>query len=217
MVEKEEVFTSLSSCSRPPILMGDDTPVVVVGEERLELPNGIFENVLHVPNLSINLLSIYQITQKDKKVEFILDSVYVLGMHDNSIIAIFEVDHKSRLYKFTKFVDHESSLLLTHEDITLHVPPVHHSYTFMLQSVPYIRDDSIHLDYVHGNEQVVQPENEQMPKLKHIPKRELSVPHATDVLAGDPLDLSRTRSQHEEPSHVLSASELAMSMHCYMV
>jgi hypothetical protein len=37
-------------------------------------------------------------------------------MHDNSIIAIGEVDHKSRLYKFTKFVDHNSSLLLTHVD-----------------------------------------------------------------------------------------------------
>jgi hypothetical protein len=37
-------------------------------------------------------------------------------MYDNSIIAIGEVDHKSRLYKFTKFVDHESSLILTHVD-----------------------------------------------------------------------------------------------------
>jgi hypothetical protein len=37
-------------------------------------------------------------------------------MHDNSIIAIGEVDHKSRLYKFTKFVDHDSSLLLKHDD-----------------------------------------------------------------------------------------------------
>jgi hypothetical protein len=26
-----------------------------------------------------------------------------------------------------------------------------------------------------------------------------------------------TRSQHDEPSHVLSASEPAMPMHCYMV
>jgi hypothetical protein len=62
MAMKEEVFTSLSSCSRPPILMGDDTLVAVVGEGRVELPYGIFENVLHIPKLSINLLSIYQIT-----------------------------------------------------------------------------------------------------------------------------------------------------------
>jgi hypothetical protein len=62
MAVKDEVFTSLSSCSIPPILMGDDTLVAVAGEGRLELHNGIFENVLHVPKLSINLLSIYHIT-----------------------------------------------------------------------------------------------------------------------------------------------------------
>ena len=59
---KEEVFSSLSPYSRPPILMGDDTPVA--GEGRVELHNGSFENVLHVPKLSMNLLSVYQIDQK---------------------------------------------------------------------------------------------------------------------------------------------------------
>ena len=59
MSTKEEVFTSLSSCSRPLILMGDDTPIAVVGERRVELPNGSFENVLHVPKLSINMLLVY--------------------------------------------------------------------------------------------------------------------------------------------------------------
>jgi hypothetical protein len=29
MAAKEEVFTSLIPCSRPPILMGDDTPIAV--------------------------------------------------------------------------------------------------------------------------------------------------------------------------------------------
>jgi hypothetical protein len=111
-----EVFNSLSSCSRPSILMGDDTPVEVAGGGRVELPNGNFENVLHVPNISINILSAYQITQIDKKVEFTSDSVFLLETHDNSIIAIGEVDHTSRLYKFTKFVDHDSSLLLTHDE-----------------------------------------------------------------------------------------------------
>jgi hypothetical protein len=65
MEVKEEVFSSLSPCSRPPILMGDDTPVVVAGEGRVELHNGSFENVLHVPKISMNMVSFYQITQKD--------------------------------------------------------------------------------------------------------------------------------------------------------
>jgi hypothetical protein len=118
MAVKEEFFSSFSSCSRPPILMGDDTPVTVAGEQRVELHNGIFENVLHVPNLSMNLLSFYYITQKGKKVEFTSDSVSVIDMHDNSIIAIGEVDHMSRLYKFTKFYDDDSSFLITHKEIT---------------------------------------------------------------------------------------------------
>ena len=62
MKAKEEVITSLISCSKPPILMGDDTPIAVAGEGRVELHNGSFENVLHVPNLYMNMLSVYQIT-----------------------------------------------------------------------------------------------------------------------------------------------------------
>jgi hypothetical protein len=55
-------------------------------------------------------------------------------MHDNSIIAIGEVDHKSRLYKFTKFYDDESSFLLTHKESTFHAPLVQHAYTLVLPS-----------------------------------------------------------------------------------
>jgi hypothetical protein len=47
--------------------MGDDIPVVVAGEGRVELHNGSFENVLHVPNLSMNLLSVYHISQEVKR------------------------------------------------------------------------------------------------------------------------------------------------------
>jgi hypothetical protein len=42
MAAKDEVFTSLSSCSGPPILMVDDTPIKVAGEGRVELSNGSF-------------------------------------------------------------------------------------------------------------------------------------------------------------------------------
>jgi hypothetical protein len=127
IVSKEEVFTSLSPCSRPLILMGDDTPVAVAGEGTVELNNGNFENILCVPNIFMNLLLVYQITQKVKRVEFKSDSVLVIEMHDNSIIAIGEVDHKSRLYKFTMFYDDDSSFLLTHKETTMHSPPLQHA------------------------------------------------------------------------------------------
>jgi hypothetical protein len=166
MVAKDEVLSSLSPCSRPPILMGGDTPVAVAGEGRLELHNGSFENVLRVPNISMNLLSVYQITQKGKKIEFTSDLVSIIDMHDNYIIVIGEVDHKSRLYKFTKFFDNDSSILLTHKESTFHAPPMQHAYTLVLPSFPDIRDDSIHSDSIHGNKQVVQPNKNPVPKIQ---------------------------------------------------
>jgi hypothetical protein len=217
MSVKDEVFSSLSPCSRSHILMGDDTLVAVVGEGRVELHNDSFENVLHVPNLSMNLLSVYQITKKGKKVEFTSDSVSVIDMHDNSIIAIGEVDHKSRLYKFTKFFYDESSILLTHKNNTLHAPPVKHAYTLVLSLVSYIRDDSIHSDSVNGNKKVVHPDKNPMPKLQQMPKKAHTTLQEERNLSGNPLDLRRTRSQHEEPSHAFPTLEPMMPMHCYMV
>jgi hypothetical protein len=137
-------------------------------------------------------------------------------MHDNSIIAIGEVDHKSRLYKFTKFFDDDSSILLTHKESTMHAPPLKHAYTLVLPLVSDIRDDSIHSDYVHRNKQLVQPDKKPTSKLHQMPKKEHTTLQVADNLAGNSLD-SRTRSQHKDPSHVFSASEPAMPMHCYMV
>jgi hypothetical protein len=144
MASKDDFFSSLSPCSRPLILMGDDTPVVVAGEGRVEIHNDSFENVLHVPKLSMNLLLVYQITQTSKRVEFTSDSVTVLDMHESSIIAVGEVYHKSRLYKFTKFSDDDSSILIKHKESILHAPPVQHAYTLVLPLVLNIMDDSIH-------------------------------------------------------------------------
>jgi hypothetical protein len=121
------------------------------------------------------------------------------------------------LYKFTKFVDGDSSLLLTHEETNLHAPPVQHADTLLLPSVLEIIDDSIHSYFVHGNEQVVQLDKEPTSKLRQMPKWAQSTLQAASVLAGNPLDSRRTQSHHEEPSHVLSYFEPAMPMHCYMV
>jgi hypothetical protein len=151
--------------------MGDDTPVAVAGEGRVELHNGNFENVLHVPNFSMNLLLVYQITQKGKKVEFTSDSVSIIDMHENSIIAIGEVDHKSWLYKFTKFSDDDSSFLFTHKESTLHAPPVQHAYTCVLPSASDIRYDSIHSDFLHGIKQALQPDKKPTLKLQEMPKK----------------------------------------------
>jgi hypothetical protein len=88
---------------------------------------------------------------------------------------------------------------------------------FVLPSISNIRDDSIHSDSVHGNKQVVQPYKKPTPKLQQMPKKAQTTLRAAGNLAEKPLDSRMTRSQHEEPSHVISPSEPAMPMHCYMV
>jgi hypothetical protein len=60
MDASEVVYSSLDACKGPPILMGDNSFVEVTDKGRIELTNGSFENVLHVPKLSVNLLSVYQ-------------------------------------------------------------------------------------------------------------------------------------------------------------
>jgi hypothetical protein len=50
-----------------------------------------------------------------KRVDFSLDSVTIFDMEDNFKCVVDEVDHKSRLYTFSKFVAKlDSTLLLTH-------------------------------------------------------------------------------------------------------
>jgi len=59
MEDKIEVYYSLYVCKGPPILMEDIYPAEVIGKGRIEITNKSFENVLHAPKLSINILSMY--------------------------------------------------------------------------------------------------------------------------------------------------------------
>jgi hypothetical protein len=54
METTENVLSSIYTCMGPPILMGDDTLVEFIGQGRVELQHGSFENDLHVPNSSLN-------------------------------------------------------------------------------------------------------------------------------------------------------------------
>ena len=42
--------------------MGDDTQIQVEGKGSIKLKHGIFKDVLYVPSLTANLLSVYQMT-----------------------------------------------------------------------------------------------------------------------------------------------------------
>ena len=98
--------------------MGNDSPVEITDNGRIELNHGSFEDVLHVPKLSVNLLSIYQITHSGtrKKVEFILDAVNIFDIQSNSKVSTGEVNHRFRIYTFSKFIEPDFTLLLTYAD-----------------------------------------------------------------------------------------------------
>jgi hypothetical protein len=118
MVASEAVYSSLDACKGPPILMGDKSSVEVTGKGRIELTNGSFENVLHVPKISVNLLSVYQMMNSNTRNKFIFtpNSVDIYDMQTNSRVSTGEVNHQSILYTFSKFIEPDSALLLTHVD-----------------------------------------------------------------------------------------------------
>jgi hypothetical protein len=118
MAASKEIYYSLDACKCPPILMGDNSSIEVTNKGRIELTNGSFENVLHVPKHFVNLLSVYQMTNYNigKKFIFTPNSVDIYDIQTNSRVATSEVNHQSRLYTFSKFIEPDSSLLLTHAD-----------------------------------------------------------------------------------------------------
>jgi hypothetical protein len=98
--------------------MGDNSQVEVTGKGRIEFTNGTFENVLHIPKLSINLICVHQMKNygTEKRVIFTPDPVDIYDMQTNSIVSTGEANHQSRLYTFSKFIEPDSALLLTHAD-----------------------------------------------------------------------------------------------------
>jgi hypothetical protein len=118
MATSKAIYYSLDACKGPPILMGGKYYVEVIDKGRIELTNERFENVLHVPKLSVNLLFVYQMMNFDtvKKFIFTPNSVDIYDMQTNSRVATGEVNHHSRLYTFFEFIKLDYALLLTHAD-----------------------------------------------------------------------------------------------------
>ena len=88
------------------IYVGDDRSLNVVGTGTVHINNGQFNDVLCVPTLSCNLLSVYQITHlgEGKTVEFSLHDVVIKDLRDpRKIFATGITDDSTRLYKFNNF------------------------------------------------------------------------------------------------------------------
>jgi hypothetical protein len=99
-------------------MMGDNSSVEITGKGRIELTNESFENVLHVPNISVNLLFMYQMTNSGTGNKFLFTPNFmdIFNIQTNSRVDTGEVNHQSRLYTFSEFIEPDSTLLLTHVD-----------------------------------------------------------------------------------------------------
>ena len=66
MDSMHDSFLALHPYSGPSILMGDHSEIQAKGIERIDIEDGYFNNVLFVPDLATNLLSLYKMTHKAK-------------------------------------------------------------------------------------------------------------------------------------------------------
>ena len=62
MDSSEESFTTLDLSGGPSIYMGDNSQIPIVGKGSIKILHGNFINLLYVPSLETNFLSVYQMT-----------------------------------------------------------------------------------------------------------------------------------------------------------
>ena len=62
MAKDQAIFSTMHECDTKQIFVGDDRSLSVVGSETVPVENGHFNDVLCLPRISCNLLSVYQIT-----------------------------------------------------------------------------------------------------------------------------------------------------------
>ena len=86
--------------------MGNNSKVKTKGKGAIKLEHGRFTDVLFVPSLASNLLSVYQMTHtgSPKQVIFGPDSVEITDISTGSIIAKGTTNHASKAYEFSHFM-----------------------------------------------------------------------------------------------------------------
>jgi hypothetical protein len=84
MAKDRDIFSTLNECNTKKIFVGDHRSLSVEGSGIVQVENGHFNDVLCVPSISCNLLSIYQITHssEDKTVEFSPHQVVIKDLKD---------------------------------------------------------------------------------------------------------------------------------------
>ena len=97
--------------------MGDDSTIISKGQDTVDLENGFFSNVLYVPYLAANILSVYQMThtRMPKRVSFIPNDVEIIEIASGKLIAKGLANHHAKAYEFSHFVaDAKPTAMLNH-------------------------------------------------------------------------------------------------------
>jgi hypothetical protein len=85
------------------VVIGDNSTIQVAGCGDVIIDTTKFGDVLHVPGVGPNLLSIYCITHTNKKVEFWPDQWVVKDMNDGfKVVASRYCDESDHMYKLGK-------------------------------------------------------------------------------------------------------------------
>ena len=86
--------------------MGNRSKVQSKGKGSIKLEHGKFKDVLYVPSLVANQLSVYQMTHagSPKRVIFGPDSVEITDISTGNIIAKGPTNHSSKAYDFSHFL-----------------------------------------------------------------------------------------------------------------
>jgi hypothetical protein len=121
MAKHKSIFYDLNEYNTKKIFVGDDISLSVVGYGTIQVDNGHFNDVLCVPSLSYNLLSVYHITHlgEGKTVEFSPHQVVIkdLKYPKHVLTTGIGVDDITRLYKFDNFGPSSfPSIFLAHSD-----------------------------------------------------------------------------------------------------
>ena len=124
MVSSKESFSTLSLSKGPNIHMGDDSQIPTEGRGSARAKHGEFKNVLYVPSLAVNLLSIYQMTHtgSPKRVTFDSDSVKITEKSTGKLVAKLISNHSTKAYEFSHFLPiSPPTALLSHANNTIKI------------------------------------------------------------------------------------------------
>ena len=97
--------------------MGNDSHIILKGKGTVKLEHGIFFDVLYVPSLASNILSVYQMTHTGvpKRVTFSPNDVEISEIASEKCFATGLANQHAKAYEFSHFVaDAKPTSLLTH-------------------------------------------------------------------------------------------------------